>query len=87
MGQNGDELEAWGQLRTTTLSMGPRPLPTTAQRAEAGGGAPDSNNPISAAPTAWEKPAADWTSARLHADASVTRAGSMHGACGGCAPS
>ena len=37
MGQNGHELEAWGQLRT--LSMGPRPLPTTAQRAEAGGGA------------------------------------------------
>ena len=53
MGQNGHELEAWGQLRT--LSMGPRPPPTTAQRAEAGGGAPDSNNPNSAAPTAWEK--------------------------------
>ena len=53
MGQNGHELEAWGQLRT--LSMGPRPLPTTAQRAEAGGGALDSNHPNSAAPTAWEK--------------------------------
>ena len=62
MGQNGDELEAWGQLRTTTLSMGPRPLPTTAQRAEAGGGAPDSNNPNSAAPTAREKPR--WISTR-----------------------
>ena len=54
MGRIWHEFEALRRPRT--FSMGPRPPPTTAQRAEAGGGAPDSNDPISAAPTAWEKP-------------------------------